>query len=89
MGRRFKATEITEIIFRKYFAGRKMRGNFDNSFFDSINEVFIYLVASAIRHCLKAWVTGVFQETTRPVEFKYETAIRKFTRCHPPSAYDH
>ena len=51
-----------------------MRGNFDDTFFDQINEVFICLVVSAMRHCLKAWRTGVFVETQ---EFKYETTISK------------
>ncbi|KAF8442599.1 hypothetical protein BGX38DRAFT_1272203 [Terfezia claveryi] len=37
--RHFRATEIREIIFRKYFVTIKMRGNFDATFFDSINEV--------------------------------------------------
>ena len=40
-------TEITEIIFRKYFASLKMCGNTDDTFFDSINKVFIYLMTSA------------------------------------------
>lgn len=66
--------EIIEIIFRKYFAGRKMRGNTDDTFFESINPVFICLVASALRHCLKAWTTGVYVE---PPDFKYETAKSK------------
>jgi len=35
--RHFRATEITEIIFCKYFARVKMRGHFDDTFFDSIN----------------------------------------------------
>ncbi|RPB18247.1 hypothetical protein L211DRAFT_773186, partial [Terfezia boudieri ATCC MYA-4762] len=60
--RHFRASEITEIIFRKYFANLKMRGNFDDTFFESINEVFICLVSSAIRHCLKSWATGVYVE---------------------------
>jgi hypothetical protein len=70
----FRATEITELIFRKYFAGRKMRGNTDDTFFDSINEVFICLVASALRHCLKAWTTGVYVDAP---DFKYETGKSK------------
>ena len=45
---------------RKYFAGIKMRGNFDSEFFDNINEVFVCLVGTAIRHCLKSWETGEY-----------------------------
>ena len=75
--RHFKAPEITGIIFGKYFAGNKMRGHTDDRFFDSINEVFFCLVASAIRHVLKAWSTGVFIESTLVNAFKYETAARE------------
>ncbi|RPB23599.1 hypothetical protein L211DRAFT_786559, partial [Terfezia boudieri ATCC MYA-4762] len=49
----FRASEIMEVIFRKYFASVKMWGNFNPSFFDSINKVFICLVACAMHHCLK------------------------------------
>ncbi|RPB20033.1 hypothetical protein L211DRAFT_764361, partial [Terfezia boudieri ATCC MYA-4762] len=58
----FRASEITEIIFRKYFATIKMWGHADDHFFDSINEVFICLVISTMRHCLKTWMTGVYVE---------------------------
>jgi hypothetical protein len=56
-----------------------MRGHFDDNFFDSINEVFICLVCSAMRHCLKAWTTGVYAEPGRNADFKYETTASK---CH-------
>jgi hypothetical protein len=56
-----------------------MRGHFDDTFFDSINEVFICLVTSAMRHCLKAWTTGVYVEPGRNADFKYETTASK---CH-------
>ena len=36
-----------------------MRGNIEETFFDTINEVFICLVVSTIQHCLKSWVTEV------------------------------
>ncbi|KAF8432799.1 hypothetical protein BGX38DRAFT_1146327 [Terfezia claveryi] len=52
--RHFRTNEITEIIFHKYFSNIKIYRNSDDTFFDSINEVFIYLVTSAMRHCLKA-----------------------------------
>ncbi|RPB18466.1 hypothetical protein L211DRAFT_854106 [Terfezia boudieri ATCC MYA-4762] len=52
-----------------------MRGNFDPSFFDSINEVFICLVACAMRHCLKTWSTGVYVEPAKNTDFKYETTV--------------
>jgi len=55
-----------------------MRCHFDDTFFDSINEVFICLVTSAMRHCLKAWTTGVYVETGRNADFKYETTASKY-----------
>jgi len=55
-----------------------MRGHFDNSFFDSIDEVFICLVTSAMCHCLKAWTTGVYIEPERNADFKYETTASKY-----------
>lgn len=55
-----------------------MRGNIDDTFFDSINEVFICLVCSAMRHCLKAWRTGVYVEPARNEHFKYETATSMY-----------
>jgi len=55
-----------------------MRGHFDDTFFDSINEVFICLVTSAMRHCLKAWTTGVYVEPGRNADFKYETTASKY-----------
>ncbi|KAF8444338.1 hypothetical protein BGX38DRAFT_1260974 [Terfezia claveryi] len=70
--RHFRANEITEIIFHKYFSNMKMCGNSDDTFFDSINEVFICLVTSAMRHCLKAWTTGVHLECPLP-EIEDET----------------
>jgi len=76
----FKAAEITEIIFRKYFAGIKMRGHADEGFFEAINEVFICLVASAIRHCLTFWETGVFIRSSKKMDFKYDTAYRTYQR---------
>ncbi|KAF8433171.1 hypothetical protein BGX38DRAFT_1146201 [Terfezia claveryi] len=78
--RHFRATEIREIIFRKYFVTIKMRGNFDATFFDSINEVFICLVASAMRHCLKAWTTGVYVEPPKTEVFKYDTTVTTYKR---------
>ena len=72
--RHFQAKQITELTFRKYFVGAKMSGNVDECFFDSINEVFICLVVSTMRHCLKAWQTGVFEQ---PPEFKCGTAQSK------------
>jgi len=73
--RYFQAKEITDLIFRKYFAGPKMRENIDESLFESINEVFICLVMTAIQHCLKTWQAGIFEQ---PLEFKYQTAHSKY-----------
>ncbi|KAF8416049.1 hypothetical protein BGX38DRAFT_1147651 [Terfezia claveryi] len=52
-----------------------MRGNFDETFFDSINKVFICLVTSVMRHCLKSWTIGVYVEPPKTGDFKYDTSI--------------
>ena len=74
----FKAVEITEIIYHKYFAGIKMRGNFDDTFFDSINKVFICFVTTAMHHCLKVWETEIYIEPPKIMEFKYDTSVSKW-----------
>ena len=73
----FKATERTKLIFQGYLSRPKKTGNKVRSFFDSINEVFIYLLVTAIRHCLKVWVKGVY---VKRVNFRYETATSKLIR---------
>ncbi|KAF8435239.1 hypothetical protein BGX38DRAFT_1262674 [Terfezia claveryi] len=80
--RHFRANEITEIIFRKYFSNMKMRGNSDDTFFDSINEVFICLVTSAMHHCLKAWTTRVYVEPPSTGNFRYDTTVTIWN-AHP------
>jgi len=70
------------MIFRKYFASMKGRGFVETHFFDSINEVFICLVASAMRHCLKLWRTGLYVEPARSAEFRYETSVSMFMACY-------
>ncbi|RPB18728.1 hypothetical protein L211DRAFT_795926, partial [Terfezia boudieri ATCC MYA-4762] len=74
----FRASEITEIIFRKYFATIKMRGYANDHFFDSTNKVFICLVMSAMSHCLKAWTTGIYIEPSNTESFKYQTTLSKY-----------
>ena len=53
-----------------------MRVHVDDSFFHSINEVFICLVTSAMRHALQSWTTGVYVELRKAVEFKYSNTVR-------------
>ncbi|RPB21400.1 hypothetical protein L211DRAFT_790583 [Terfezia boudieri ATCC MYA-4762] len=55
---RFRAEEIINIIYQRYFQGTKMKGNRDPSFLDRINGIFICFVASAMCHSLKAWRMG-------------------------------
>ncbi|KAF8423728.1 hypothetical protein BGX38DRAFT_1147240 [Terfezia claveryi] len=68
---RFRAEEIVAIVFQKYFEGAKRKGNREPNFLEKINGVFICFVATAIRHCLKAWKTGKYAESVQ--EFKYKT----------------
>ncbi|KAF8428822.1 hypothetical protein BGX38DRAFT_1146991 [Terfezia claveryi] len=83
--RHFRASEITDVIFCKYFASVKMHGNFDETSFNSINKVFICLVTSAMRHCLKSWTTGVYMEPPKTGDFKYNTSISTWN-AHPRKA---
>ena len=71
---RFRAQEIPELIFRKYFSGPKMRGIRDPSFIERINAQFICLVCSVIQHNLKAHRTGQYLE---PLDFKQVNSSRK------------
>jgi len=64
-----------KIIYQKYFQTKRMKGNRDPEFLERINGVFICFVATAMRHCLKLWKTGEYQEDGP--DFKYETAWRK------------
>ena len=54
-----------------------MRWNIDETFFDRINEVFICLVASTIRHCLKSWVTGVYVEPSMNEHITNEKVVSR------------
>ncbi|KAF8460849.1 hypothetical protein BDZ91DRAFT_738420 [Kalaharituber pfeilii] len=68
-----------------------MRGVVDPEFFDSINDIFICLVCTALYHCLEAWRSGVCIPAGRN-EFKHRTAgehfrrIRDTFRAHTPIA---
>ncbi|RPB18379.1 hypothetical protein L211DRAFT_854186 [Terfezia boudieri ATCC MYA-4762] len=79
----FRASEITEIIFCKYYVTIKMWGYTDDHFFDSINEVFICLVTSAMCHCLMVWMTGIYVEPSNTESYKYQTTITTYQRFLP------
>jgi len=52
-----------------------MRGNRDTSFFGSVNNAFIFLITTAINHCLREWTIG--KVTDDLVDIKYENAGRE------------
>lgn len=60
------------MIYAQYFRTSKRKGNQDPKFLSKVNGAFICFIATAIRHCLKAWRKGQFDED-RP-NFMYETA---------------
>ena len=60
------------IIYAQYFQGAKRKGNQEPKFLDRVNGAFIGLVATAIRHCLKAWRAGILHK--QALEFNYEPA---------------
>ena len=71
----YRAEEIVNIIYTQYFKTVKRKGNQDPKILDKMNGACIFLVATAIRHSLKAWRTRVHDE--KGPEFKYETAYCK------------
>ncbi|RPB19082.1 hypothetical protein L211DRAFT_899155 [Terfezia boudieri ATCC MYA-4762] len=53
-----------------------MRGNFDDTFFNSINEVFICLVTSAmITFCPSGYTLQQVMSLANTAEFKYNTTV--------------
>ena len=64
------------MVYQLYFERPKMRGNRDPEFFNMINDSFIWLISSAIQHCLREWQTG--EAAQEMVDFKYETAQHKW-----------
>jgi len=63
------------LIYECHFQQLRMRGNRDETFFDSINAVFVYFVAATIQHCLTEWRIG--NALTELLKFKYQTAAGK------------
>ena len=70
-----RAEEVMNIIDTQYFKTVKRKHNQDPKFLEKLNGAFIFLVATAIRHSLKACRTRVHDE--KGPEFKYETAYCK------------
>ena len=64
------------MICQRYFNGFKRQGTRDPEFLDRINGMFVCFVATAIRHCLKACMTGELAETG--TDLKYKTNEGKF-----------
>ena len=71
----FRVEEIVNSIYAHYFKTIKRKGNQDHKFLDRVNGAFICLVATAIRHSLKALKTGALND--KGPEFKYKTAYCK------------
>lgn len=69
---RFLAPQIPEILFGKYFSGKKMRGSVDKQFIGMINGSLLCLTSAAICHTLRAWQTGSYVE---PKDFKRELSL--------------
>ena len=80
------------VIYQRYYKDKKKQGHREPDFMNQINGVFICLITSAIRHCLKAWRTGEF---VKGRDFKYETAwgrlnnqINLAVQLMKPDAYE-
>ena len=72
----YLAAEIVNILYTQYFKTVTRQGHQDPKLLHRINHSFMCLVATALRHSLKACRTEVHDE--KVPEFKYETAYCKF-----------
>ena len=63
---------IFSLFFLIYLQGLKRKGTREPDFLAKINGVFICLVTTVIRHCLKEWAMG--ECAVKVTNFKYETA---------------
>jgi hypothetical protein len=55
---RFTAPAISQFVFQRFYAGTRMRGSRDPTFFNKMNGVFLCLITTVIRHGLCAWQEG-------------------------------
>jgi len=57
------APQIPEVIWGKYFKGRKMRGIAQPDFLDRINGTMVCLTCAILCHTLREWQTAIYLET--------------------------
>jgi len=60
---RFLAPQIPEVIWGKYFKGKKMFGISEPDFLGRINGTMVCLTCAILSHTLRARQTGVYLET--------------------------
>ena len=75
MENRFRAEEISTLLYQKYFAGSKMRGIRDPEFIERINATLICLICASIQHTLKAYRSGILKDE---LDFNYVNSTGKF-----------
>jgi hypothetical protein len=68
----FLAPLIPDVIYGKYFEGKRMSGSVDPEFISSIGGPFICFTLTVLCHTLRAWRTGIYID---PPDFKYDTVI--------------
>ena len=73
-GFHFVAPEIAQLLYHKWFCGKKMHGQYDKTFLGRLNETLLCLTTACLYHALKAWSTGAF---VQPADFSMGTANSK------------
>ena len=66
---RFRAPQIAEAIWGKYFEGIRMRGIAEPDFLRCINGMMICLTCAILYHTLQAWKNGAYKD---PGDYKPE-----------------
>ena len=52
------ATQITDMMFNRYFKGRRMKGVSNPEFIEALNGPFVALVCATLYHAISQWKTG-------------------------------
>ena len=69
------APQISELIFQRFFRGRRMKGRVNPKLINDINGEMLCLISTALYHALKQWQTDVLRID---VEFKADSRAGMF-----------
>ena len=63
-----------QLLYHKWFRGKKMQGQYDKTFLGRLNETLLCLTMACLYHALRTWRTGAF---VQPADFFMATANSK------------